>query len=374
MATSFSWDSIQDEATRLAFINPKTTIKIGKRNAWYPSDDFEDQIWAQFVYRRLQNVFNKNQDEIFGSGRKPFCAIKCYMTSPSTDWKQARPTVVVSSTKPKYAQKTIAVLAKSPIILRLDSGFDFYADPRADDAIRCSGADILYPPDFSSDQESLCGVRILVAPLPGSSSSQLRQATLGGIVQIDNAYYGLTAAHAFSGPADAQSDATEDSDHGSSDSALSTSAPRSSTESLTNIAHSQTGIVYIDPAVYYRRTDDSGNHFFAPHSLSRDLLPDHVLGQLHEYNSPNPGLSRSNDWAIIRITDPRFRQPNTFALGERVVQCGDVATTIPRGEVALLAGFSGITLRQSYRRTAGILLPGAQGMVSAWTIEGSACK
>lgn len=374
MATSFSWDAL-DELTRLSYIDPKTRITVGRRYAWYPTDYFEDHIWARSIHPKLLNIFNKNQKEIFGSRRKPFSEIKCYMTSASNVWKEARPTVVASCTKPKFAQNIISVLTGNPIISRLDSGFEFYADPHPADAILRARGSELYPPDFGTNAHSLCGIRILISSQSGSGLSKWRHATLGGLLQIDNAYYGLTAAHVFSGDTRSESDTTEDSDGESSNSSHASKSLRNSAESLHLSSHLPPGTtVYIDPAKYVKTTDDSGQHEVLQQGDLPELQPEHVLGELHGLDSQGACLSQNEDWALIKISDPKFHLPNTFRAGGRTVECSEVAAAPPRGLVAVAAGFGGIATPQASGRTVGVLLPGAPEMVSVWTVEGSGCK
>lgn len=374
MATSFSWDGL-DELNRLSYINPKTQIKIGNRYAWYPTHHFEDQIWSRLIQPKLLNVFNRNQKQIFGSRRKPFSEIKCYMTSTSSLWKEARPTVVASCRKPKFGQNIISVLTTNPIISRLDSGFEFYADPNPSDAIMCARKSDLYPPEFGTNTHSLCGIRILISPQSGSGSSKRRHATLGGLLEIDNAYYGLTAAHVFSGDTMSESDTTENSDDESSTFTHASIALGNSAESSHSSSHMPSGTtVYIDPAEYVKNTDDSGKREVLQQGASPELQPEHVLGELHGLDSQGAWLSQSEDWALIKISNPKFHLPNTFRAGERIVECSEVAAGPPRGQVAVVAGFNGVATSQTSGRTVGVLLPGASEMVSAWTVEGSSCE
>ncbi|KAK5468480.1 hypothetical protein LTR20_002825 [Exophiala xenobiotica] len=369
--TSFHWHA-ESNSTRLSYIDPETTFRVGSRSAWYPTDYFEDHVWREFLYPKLLNVFNKNQKEIFGSRRKPFAEIKCYMTSESTLWKESRPTVIASSTKPKVAQNIISVLTMNPIIARLRSGFDFYADPDPADTITSARTSELYPPDFDAAAHSLCGVRILVAPRPGSSSSKWKRATLGGLLQIDNAYYGLTAAHVFSGYTDTGSDLTEDSESDYSDSSRTSLTQKSSAASLYSSSHLRSGTaVYIDPTKYATTTNDNGQRGILPDGDGLGLHPENVLGELHGADSQGPWLSAGKDWALIRIQDPKYHLPNTIQLNGRTIECSSIATSIPHGQVAVASGFGGVKIIESSGRTRGVLLPGAPEMITLWTIEGS---
>ena len=374
MVNSFSWDAL-DEPTKLSYIDPKTSIKVGKRHAWYPTHYFEDHIWGGYIFPKLLNVINNNQKKIFGSRPERFSAIKCYMTSASTGWKEARPTVIASCTRPKFAQKIVSVLTKNPIISRLDSGFEFYADPNPSDAIMCARKSELDPPDFATNAQSLCGIRILISPPPGSGSSKWRHATLGGLLQIENAYYGLTAAHVFSNETSSDSDTRVDSDAESSDPTHDSTSVTSSAESVHHSSHLPSGTtVYIDPTKYVTATDDSGQSEILPYDDLPELDPDYVLGKLHGLDAQGGRRSQSEVWALIEISNPKFHLPNTFRAGERIVECSDVAAEPPRGQVAVAAGFSGFATPQASGRTVGVLLPGTSEMISMWTVEGSSCE
>ncbi|KAK4938135.1 hypothetical protein LTR10_021375 [Elasticomyces elasticus] len=370
--TSFHW-STEDVSKRLLYIDPKASFRIGLRAAWHPTYEFQIHVWDGFLLPKILNVFNKNLKQIYGSRRKQSDAeIKCYMTGLSSEWKESKPTIVASSTNPKVAQNIISVLRSNPIISRLDCGFDFYADPDPGDIIRSALDSEVYPSDFTSNTHSLCGTRILIAPDLGSGSSEWKHATLGGLLQIDNACYGITAAHVFSCGTATANDSTEGSESEHSDSSRTSSAQTKSPASLHSSSYLASGTtVYIDPAMYARTTDDNGRHKSLQDGDRPKLSAEYVLGELHGAGSQGSWLNASKDWALIKIPNPKFHLPNTVRFNGRTTACSSIATNVPNGQVVVASGFKGIYRTETAGRKRGVLLPGAPEMISLWTIDGS---
>ena len=368
--TKFHWND-EDNAARLSCVDNKTSFKIGERFAWHPTDYFEEHIWRNFLLPKLENVFNKNQKNIFGSRSKPFAEIKCYMTSASRVWTTSRPTVVASSTKPRIAQKIVSVFTQNPIISRLNTGFDFYADPDAADSIITATTTELDPPVFGASISTLCGIRILVAPEPGNNTSTWKHATLGGLLQIDDAIYGITAAHVFADKAKTEDDSTEDGQSERSETSQASAVGRVS--QAASISSVENWTVYLDATRDTRITDDGERHEQHRSVDSAGGSSTTVLGQLHHPDS-GPWSNASKDWALVKIEDSSYHLPNTVEVDGRTLQCSDIATSIPSGTVAVAAGFGGIDIADSSGRTRGVLLPEAPDMISMFTIDRSSCK
>ncbi|EXJ95280.1 hypothetical protein A1O1_00400 [Capronia coronata CBS 617.96] len=366
ITASFQWDRL-DETTRLSYIDPSTHFKLGERFVWHPTNDFEDQIWSIFMYPKLENLFNRNLNQIFGTRRRPGSHIKCYMTSTTTLWRTARPTVVASCAKPKYAHIMVTVLSGNPIIRRLNSGFDFYADPRPVDTRICAGQQPL-PQD--PPLATLCGLRIAIATGVGGDPSRRRHATLGGLICLDNAYYGLTAAHAFLEETCSDDGIEEHSDSGASSPSHSTRSEAKSLASDGSLSPASSGTrVYMDTAPYETHADHAGSIRPTQTGTTPETLTEHVLGELHGANPSAPWLSWTEDWALIKISDPRFHLPNLFTVDGRTIRCSGVASMPPRGKVAVAAGFGALHTAEASGRTVGVLMPNSAQMISAWTVQ-----
>jgi hypothetical protein len=379
--SAFRWDELE-EATRLTYIDPKVTLVVGQRYAWYPTQKFQEQVWGAFLFPKAHNIYNKNMKRIFG--RHVYASeIKCYMTGLTRAWKEARPTVIASCTRPKYAQNIINLLARNPIITRLKSGFDFYADPNAADIIRCVTEQHMAPPSLGS-LDSLCGARILIPLHGGSGDHGWRHATLGGMLRIENSYFGITAAHAFLGDSNPGSDSGESDDD--NDGSYSTHLDGDFAENSSTVVGSDSSFsapwriltgatVYLSPATYVRTAQPDGTVAATQVGDSLKLGSENVLGKVAiTSKSRQAWFSQEDDWALVEIVNSRFHLPNIINNSGTSIRCARVSDNIPRGPVIAVTGFSGTYSTTSTGRIVGIVLPDSSCMVSAWTIERSSGK
>ena len=95
-------------------------------------------------------------------------------------------TAIAACIHPKYTRKLITLLTKSPYITRLDTGFDFYADPTPSDTIRSAKGD--EAGSTAGGLNTLCRVKIMISPHPDGGDSEWRYATLGGLLQVEGAH------------------------------------------------------------------------------------------------------------------------------------------------------------------------------------------
>lgn len=199
----FCWHDL-DEVTKHSYINAKASSRIGERYAWTATLEFCRLAWDNLVLPRAVSVvkLNTNASDSY--------EIYCLMTAAKDDWKAATPTVVASSSRPQLAQKIVNLLRNHLHIKRLKAGFDFYADPRKGDLIRCSLPGEYVPHLLNPD--SLCGAPIVFrsrhdsdvnfsrdSAVVLSSGDDRPVATLGGIIKVNSSYFALTAAHPITG-------------------------------------------------------------------------------------------------------------------------------------------------------------------------------
>ena len=372
---TFHWDQL-DEATRHAYIDTKSPYRVGSFHAWPPTDDFEDYVYSAFLWPILKNIFEENFATIFGSRHTPFATFKCCMISASASWRDARPTIVASCTKPKYARKIISMWSANPKVYRLESGFDFYADPVASDGRLRARDDHLKAPEFGptgASVSTLCGMRILVS----TPTRAWKHATLGGLILLDNQCYGVTTAHAFFDDVRHRDRNDADSD-GQSDSVTdpgSNSPTQSEDHSGALRMMPSSNTIYLDPASYVRSRQESGETDIVQSGPDVELqAPRHLLGGLDNHTTFQPLMNRDDDWALVKISNPLYQLHNCFEIEGRRIDCSHVATQPPRGRVTVAAGFSGTITTSSSGQMVGLLLPGAHKLVDAWAIDGPTGK
>jgi hypothetical protein len=226
-------------------------------------------------------------------------------------------------------------------------------------------------------------VKIMIPPHPEGGDSEWRNATLGGLLQVEGAYYGLTAAHAFASQHDIGNDLDEeedddddDEDDGSGSVSLASSVSQERPY-LTTTARA------LSP---HRPTDEQwqiGRRIVYLVPWTRPVveveLP-YVLGEVpaapqqRHASSFAAWLSQDSDWTLVKVSDPQFHLPNTVKIQGKTITCTKIANSVPMGRVVVSAGFSGTYLTESSGETVGILLPGTSRMVPAWTIEHASRK
>ena len=184
--------------------------------------------------------------------------------------------------------------------------------------------------------------------------------------------YGMTTAHGFF------EDVPHNNDDDSSDGEESDDVEEPDSGSLSKSEDRlralkqprTTNTVYLDPTRYTISRQQSGELEVSRSGPAVELRAKHVLGELDDDDSRQQLISRDDDWALIRISDPARQVPNTFQVDGRMVQCNTVAAQPPRGRITIAAGFSGTATNSSTGHMVGLLLPGTHKLVAAWALDG----
>jgi hypothetical protein len=347
--------------------------------------------WNDKVYPTIQTVINEpgNNKSIFKNSRKPRVAlVQLLMIGTHPLWKQARPTIVGSCSEPEYARRLISLLQKSILLKRMRLGFDFLAHANRSDIRQTADSISAETPNLPWN--SLCGARIIISPPSGQVNRQWRQATLGGVFTIDNEFYGLTAAHAFFEEADLDQRRTSASDYNSHRTDEDGSEPDSEPHESSPETSSQGDIwpgediaserlVYLDTMGEDTEFSESQGqaHINAPATLSEDRKLGHlaVVPTHTDASTSKSWASRQSDWALIRITNPRFHIANKVVLpAGGTIECNQIAKSDPYGTVVVAAGSSKPYEARCGGIKTGIILPGSTKMTTAWTVDKASCK
>lgn len=385
MTSPTYWDSIS-EVERAESVNVKRSRKFGTRIAWLPAGVLL-QKWTDEIYPMVRAVINDagNYEKILRKHNKEItrpCSL--YMVEDPQELSKVRPTIVAACSKLRIAQRICGLLQDIECLKKLNLGFDYLAH-------REKITLISDPYDGTSTPSNmpghLCGMKVLASSFPPSLDTDWKETTIGATLLLNEDYYCLSVAHAFS------LDRAEEDHRGSEPSEASdisdisdiferTSEHTSSvsiyacTQQVSN--NSELG-VYQDPLPQQR--DES-----VQMNTKRDCKPATVKfgkieviasGHLKEEEEPTLKslvLCMEMDWALIRIRDPFFFRANIYEDSHGVsAMLHQASTTPPSGNVVVVAGTSGVFDSNSHGITTGLTLPGTATLLDVWTVDSMFC-
>jgi hypothetical protein len=207
---------------------------------------------------------------------------------------------------------------------------------------------------------NLCGLHVVISS-PGESISAAgtiwTHSTIGGCLEINGEYYGLTAAHAFPDIATRGLASSQEENDRSSDST-----------SKAGAGILQLRQVYAHPGIV-ENLYDNALVTSAQSPDTRMLLNGTVTDP--ERNRVAPILyNRNKDWALVPISNRRFATNNRVDLGSgQYMSVSGAAETVPQEPVFVASGVSQPSVTKLSGTASAILLPGSDRLQIVWTAE-----
>lgn len=191
------WQSLSRNE-RAACIGHPWTSKIGSKYAWDVSGCIKEK-WNTDIYPEMKRVCAANSLAIYKTTATHYqCSYHLYLLCSSSMQEKAYPTIVTKCQDYKIASRALRIIKEHHSLESIKRlGFKYMAV--SEKLVLAAGG---YPTSSEEHQamdqfRSLCGSRVLVSPLPATPMSKWRQATIGGVITLDDRYYGLTVAHCF---------------------------------------------------------------------------------------------------------------------------------------------------------------------------------
>jgi hypothetical protein len=361
---------------------------FGEKTGWWPAGCVARR-WQVELYPRIDRIQNDegNSKWIFKRyKRHPGCTVELWMIEdgPGINW--ILPTIVARCIDVTIAQKTLLVLRKIRSFTDLDLGFGFL--PWRDDIGLLGGSQS----DKSSIEQyiSLGGSSIFVASSPISPLNTWNRATLGGVLILNKQYYGLTVAHAlYDAQVERNKDEAEDEFGEESDWERDFDLFQMQPGASTEVDKEQSAST-VDKTVVY------SGHFgkdlpaspFAASEISNFLgqlslvgfVPEirkasHSASYQIEKSNAAKWVSTESDWALIRIHDPRFFNPNRFVTPDRkVIVPSRFSKSPPQGDVYLATGNDRGRMSYCSGIKSGMFLPNSSKMQEMWTLDTHCCR
>lgn len=206
---------------------------------------------------------------------------------------------------------------------------------------------------------TLFGKAVNISRVPLSQFSGWSKATIGGVILIDDAFYGMTIAHAFIERVEQESsrklDESGDSDTDStlSDSSdLEESASKDQSNIMPDVVSSDSDLDAI-MAVYASGADENESSVPGPFgSLSSEALFVGFVSPVgNQEDSPDKDdtlstprcFSIQDDWALVKIHDPRFWSDNqAHDFDGRLIKCHEFSNDEIQGKVLLASARYGL--------------------------------
>lgn len=351
---------------------------------------------------RIQNE-EENEKFIFaGQKTHPMCVVELWMIDDGNVMDSAWPTIVAKCCELKIAKKTLVVLKKIPYFMDLKLGFAFL--PWAEEIVldgrlgHNGGSSVV--PIWDSESASpqrrttseqgaqLGGSRILIHSGQTFPFTSCNQATLGGVLILNERCFGLTAAHAFfkqsqEAKADAGADQNDEESDYEEDYELFLAASKAVVGRKEN--HDAPKVDMPNYNIVYLKHELS-NSASLPDEIGAFLdnldfvgyLPDgRNCSCLPAYQGERPDamkwISRQCDWALICIHDRRFSVRNEFITpDEGVIVPSRISDSPPRGNVFLAANGRHLKVSHCSGIKSGIFLPNSSKMQEVWSLD-TAC-
>ncbi|KAF7504093.1 hypothetical protein GJ744_002858 [Endocarpon pusillum] len=388
------WKSLS-ESDRRECVNKDISRSLGDKTGWAYTGVLKRK-WNDEVYPAISLIINnkENYEKVFRKANTRLtrpCSLYMVGEAPrdpnDKPWERAQPTIVAISSKLRIAQKLCKLLKKSECLRNMSLGFDFmcFEDKKL---MLTAGDDISHNP--SIDKDSLCGLPFWTPSSSKTPAPNFQRATIGGIININDVLFLLTAAHIFypndyddRHDDDDGNDNDNDNDSISSDistvSSPVTNTPTNEASSISPQFRDHISDYLRNEDVFvYRRTEDPYDYdhsaTLASESSDQGLLKkfgylSQELIQLDISFIICPEL----DWALVSPHSLETSISNTVKTpAGKVVHLDSVSPIPPDGSaVVVAAGTSGIFGTQASERTEGIILPGSMRMQEVWTINSS---
>lgn len=332
-------------------IDHEHKVVFGKIGGWDIAGRLRN-IWKDSYFRLIKETLDepKNRRWIFKKSKSIewSFAFEAYMLGSTIE--AAQPFIVTVCKARKIADRVSGVIRKMSAIQAY--GFSFLTHT-ADIQLFAGGDEALTTfPMPSRIKRSLFGEAIRISTLPLTPVSRWSWATVGGLIQIDNVIYGMTVAHAFM--RDHESDSENQEDHEDQDDSETDSLisdPPNDAEMSTSSQKSTLPIT--EPPTFHTRAPKVIYQVTPAEAISTGklgTLPPNALFlgflSLSTYEedakwksikvSDPQFLSTPDDWALIRIYDPRLWSENQLIDSRgKVIRCNSVADESTRGDILL---------------------------------------
>jgi len=406
------WSAITHELRLDAIDSEESKSReFGTRTAWCPRRDILEK-WNEDLLPQINSIVSADRSKryIYKRSSKQYpCIVDLWMICDGSDWEDAHPTVVATCVEGRIAKRTIQVLQNNPQFQDLNLGFRFLYWEEAVSLL--AGAERASPEmgPFQGESLRLGGSQVVITSVPISRASRWNQATIGGVLLLNGRYYGLCTAHPFYQSSEEEHPASAGNNGRDGSSALSESSEdecdledylkelnglqafengREDCSQLAPSAEPSGTVVYLipRPVVSDTRAAEegessrlSGPHYFQTSSLV-GFLPKTPIAtsddSLERTDSPgSQWISRSLDWALVRIADPRFWGPNLFkSISGATSLISFVSYSPPYGVVMIATYHEGPRLTHCWGRKAGLMLPNAIELQEVWCLDSSCCK
>jgi hypothetical protein len=376
------WDCLT-ESEQHGCIEKTAVREIGRSKGYHPCGIVRHK-WDREVYPAIKDILRDkgNKKAIYrSSSKRPGCSCRLFMLDTGSAWKTPRPTVVVFCHDKQFAKKTVDLLQKMDMLKKSVLGFDFL--PSVEEITLAADHSEAAPPAAQEMNPSLCGSRICISP------SQVNlfwtRATIGGVIVINDRFYGLTAAHAFFraeedavNPNESAGTISNGDDQGQDHDAIHYEAQNLSQTNENRpeaeTAQIETRSIYLDDQILssQRSSLDIDRVLPKPPSARAENLLSTIEAPANPYEQPSCQLNIENDWALFEISSTLYHRPNTvYAPTGEILQAVNVAQGEPSGPVLVAAGVSGVLETACLGPLSGIILPHSTTMLDAWVVTQS---
>ena len=358
---------------------------IGGQNRWVLAG-FALQTWQEDLKERIDELIRENEGEIYKgwSIRDTSMARHCWMLG--YERRCAYPTVVISCNISAILRRIMRIIFRHDILK--PKGFQLKGFPACDLRLltmatshqQREGTVKVNLKSLWGSLETLCGTEILVQ---GSD----KPATLGGVIMLDDKYYGLTVAHVF--PTEnaasaepqvieqltqlydsdwAEESSSDDDDRGSEPESPSSSSPKQKKRAEnSNVARSNNGkntpltATLDDNDIHQEGFDDESLRVVA---ISKDSFP-----------KSGDCLYDDFDWALIELCDPKYHRVNAIVVpqhdtAERYYHLfSNSPKSIPPAGTVYIATRNGVLRGTGTGSACAVKLPNSDNYRSVWTVE-----
>lgn len=344
------WDSLSSDQKR-GCISKCRTRMFGHKIGHLPSGCILER-WNNEIYDEIMRIQSEERKWIFkGLKVQPVGSMELWMIEHPPD--RNHPTIVARCGDIRIAKRMLDALNRIHRFVDLNLGFDL----------------LPWQEDIRSLQKIILGgSRLLVHSIPITSPpSHSKGATLGGLLLINNDFYGLTVAHTFCDYSqdvneDFETSISDDESDGNEDfNRFKTQSRAADEEQPTHpVSHTRTG----HSVFVCQPTDPPSDSFLELHALSRSL---NFVGSV-DMILPN------SDSALIKLSDPGCFGPNEFTTPSgNVIVPSQISSSPPNGPVYISTN-KGLVHSQSFGVKSGVFLSISQRMQEVWLVGASLRK
>ena len=322
-------------------------------------------LWLQDLSRRIDEVLHENQGVIFKrfSIRAVVVSRHCWMLGPSIDY--AHPTTVICCSEPLLLKRIMRAILQHKFLG--ERGFDLKGIPACDVRLLMERMTPLQIPttpfigrsslatstDPDEDNCLICGVGLVV-------HDSGRSTTLGGVLKVDGATFGLTAGHVLNDALAPQVNTTNNQDIVLYDSDWALESPNGSEgvysydqelEENEPPECEERSVQYIHETVY---TDIPG---LKPRVQSLRVVAASVQDSSRS--------QQACDWVLIELPDALQNIANAISGYDRIVH--DIEIGPPQGRVILLTRRGQINCIGA-GSASSIKLLGSETFIHVWSL------